>query len=368
MSRRGLFAALEDNRWTDEEINTEITPSDEIELSDGLEDVNDEFNKADELADTVMYGLDHSESLSEIANSLPEDTDIDGIEPVVIATEALYRKLGMPYTSISKEDLGESIKYTFRTAWVIIKNLLKSLWEKIERVATKVTAWARRQFMPHSKKLLEEVKKLKINKLEGDKDIISNSRLEKNLYAVTFEKNITGEEVLKSFNATITGLTTSKELLPKMEDSFVHFLKTDDVGPFNNALTEFTSKMEQAEHASPKEIEDALLHNKYPSDLKLHSGSKEEILHILETLPKLFEDINYLMKVTDINKSMRQIHIAIAEVNGAGKDSITKAILDGLRDAVKILKSTIFTQIKAPTTYLEYCHISYKMLKEAEEK
>jgi hypothetical protein len=153
-TRRGLFAAMEELDGSAEGVDSTTPYGDgiaeaEVAARDEEAEIREDAKEADQLFDTVDEGIDDTETLDEIGGSLGEAADKEvgvdevGIAPVIIATEALCRSLGIENVSIlpAVESFGSSNSRVAATrmAQVAIEGIVDDAWKRIKAGAEK--AW-----------------------------------------------------------------------------------------------------------------------------------------------------------------------------------------------------------------------------------
>lgn len=179
---RGLFSiALEEEATGGEGVDSATIYGDgvaeaEVAARDAEEEVQRDSEAADRIFDTVDEGIDDTETLDAVGGSLGEAADKEvgitdvGIAPVIIATEALCRNLGLERVNIlpSLESFGSkssSVTAT-RMASVAIESVVSDAIATIKAMLVK--AWEKLgKFMDGLVHLTETVVKVRIAKIRG---------------------------------------------------------------------------------------------------------------------------------------------------------------------------------------------------------
>jgi hypothetical protein len=259
MRNRGLFSvALEDEESTGGEgidsttIYGEGIAEAEVATRDAEEDVRRDSEEADRVFDTIDEGIDDTETLAAIGDSLGDSaekevgiTDI-GIAPVIIATEALLRNLGLEQVNIlpSLESFGSknsnvvatrmasvAIEGVVNDAITTIKSMLAKAWEKLGK------------FIDGLVHLSETIVKVHIAKLRGAVKSISDEQDKK---GVKFKSVTTVKAFGEPSNTKVTPALVSGVLGCHVGVGDV-FTKLDSIsGSFGSKVIDTGSKVNAA--------------------------------------------------------------------------------------------------------------------------
>ena len=381
MSRRGLFAALEDLEGNNV-INVGLKPEDEVLVREGEKELNESMDDMMDMVGTMDQSVDYISTLQDVGDSLDKSDGVGineiAIKPVVIATEALLRKLDYPTHALesisNSKELSVAIEGVVGDAIEGIKKYLDKILKFFGEMYEKFKNFIMKLLRPKAKKLEEEVKECKVDRPseEYKKGEVSDSDtqtentskvvlLSKRSYnvliqtAFTFGYTAHGLSINFRFTTEITGeniINLVKHIEPYISSREKYIEAEIDAD--NTGLNDGQFDYKDA-NASLKEK------GRFNSP-RITWATKEEIAEILKDFDKITNDIiKYNQYVVTGIKMLRSKLSETKPTNGFNlRAHKIKNLIHFLSYNTKILSAL-------PSALLEYCERSKEALKLTEE-
>lgn len=230
---RGLVASMED---IDNVVVDDIS-EDEVKLAEGHNEVLENTDAVNDLADDIDDTVEDADTLSNYADAMEEKIEQgegiseDAAEIAEIAIESIYNRLGIKHEGKvlpSMESFGstntrlaatkislEGINDKLASIWKAIKNALIEMWKKVKEFFMKFFDNTDR-VIKVAKKYKEEVKKLSKAEMK-DKELDNKSLA--NSFSVNGKADLaTCVQILDNHTTMANGVNKAKDTLIKVAD------------------------------------------------------------------------------------------------------------------------------------------------------
>lgn len=349
MRNRGLFSvALEDEASTGGEgIDSTTIYGDgiaeaEVATRDAIEDVRHDSEEADRVFDTVDEGIDDTETLAAIGDSLGDSAEKEigisdvGIAPVIIATEALLRNLGLEQVNIlpSLESFGSknsnvvatrmasvAIEGVVTDAITTIKSMLAKAWKKLGDFVDGLVHLSETIIKVHIAKLRGAVKSISDEQDKKDAKFKSatiikafgepsNTHVTSALIKVVMHTHVSvGDAFTKldsvsgSFGSKVVEGAKDKTNAAEVDAIYKAFMKDDFGSALSAALGGNSRLFVEAIHIDAKGVNEdgtpdfrSSWSGKTPSDGDVVAGTKGELNEILNEMDVVVKSAAHIRK------------------------------------------------------------------------
>ena len=362
MSRRGLFAALEDLEGNNV-IDVGLTIQDEVLVREGEKELNESMDDMMELVGIMDQSIDYIGTLQEIGDSLDKSDGVGineiAIKPVVIATEALLLKLNYPNYSLESITTGSDLK-------VAIEGVISKSIETIKKLWSRFWDWLKSFFkkkkdIQHkslAENLLDLAKKLTVENAPKDQAEFTNHTVSYDIWLYTKQaedktlSHITGSDVYSVIKK-----------MPKSYKEYEYYLNFDvSITNLSNTNKDLRDIVREIEGQS--KIEENFKKDYASHFVSLTSASKSELIKILESYIETIKELSniddsLMKKVDGTNKQIDNLSV--------DKDR-NKSWIAGLHLIIKEITYIIRHYSSLSNSILNYCISSRRILAEAQKE